>query len=159
MITTCPGCGVQLEAENDEMDTRYNASTACTALLAELSGYTLTLGDADFVHQLVVDTYAASHWKEGMKTIRLAFALIGLYLVCERGYTGKEVQQMHMKLAKKSKVYPGFTLPYATATITVKDVLDVPEASRPAMILEWADSVWGIWRDQSDSIEELVEQF
>jgi len=158
MISICPGCGLQLESENDELDSRYNASTTCAALMAELSSYTLLLHDEEFIHQLVVDTYAASHWKPGMKSIMLSFALIGLYLVCEQGYTGKEVQRMHMKLAKEKKSYPVLPLPYATATLTVKDVLAVPVESRPGMIYEWTQSVWGIWRDQVEEIASLLDR-
>jgi hypothetical protein len=49
----------------------------------QLSFYTLSLREPEFIHQHLVDAYAASH-PEREKNIRLAFALIGLYLFAEK---------------------------------------------------------------------------
>ena len=98
-IVVCPGCGVQLASENEKLDDQFHASAACRALSYELSYYTLSLQDSDFIHQLVVDTYAAQHVGPQVKPITIAFALVGLYLVCEKQYTGKHVQHTHMVLA------------------------------------------------------------
>lgn len=56
----------------------------------------LSHGDAFFIHQVAVDAYAAQHAGPASKTITIAFALIGLCLLLERGYTGKAVQRAHM---------------------------------------------------------------
>ena len=53
----------------------------------------LSHGDAFFIHQVAVDAYAAQHAGPASKTITIAFALIGLCLLLERGYTGKAVQR------------------------------------------------------------------
>jgi len=73
-------------------------------LYNELACHTLAHGDPSFIHQYIVDAYAAQHADEKTKPIGLAFALVGLYLHIERHYSGKEVQRAHMKLAKKKKV-------------------------------------------------------
>ena len=44
----------------------------------ELSAYTLTHGDPDFIHQHVVDAFAAQHAAAKSSAIGVAFALIGL---------------------------------------------------------------------------------
>ena len=81
-------------------------NSTCQDLYDKLSFYTLNHPDPNFfIHQLVVDAYAAQHTKEGQKPIKTAFALIGLYLFCERGYTGKEVQNAHMWLANLPSQY------------------------------------------------------
>ena len=46
----------------------------------ELSYYTLAHGDSAFIHQHVVDAYAAQHLRSSTSTIGAAFALAGLYL-------------------------------------------------------------------------------
>jgi hypothetical protein len=92
IIVICPGCGVQLYSDNDNLDKDFNASLACLGLMFELSYYTLSLQDNYFIHQLIVDAYAAQHSGKDVKTITTAFALGGLFLVNERTYTGKQVQ-------------------------------------------------------------------
>jgi len=60
-----------------------------------LCAYTLTRGDAAFIHQHVVDAFAAQSADEATKPITLTFALVGLYLHVERQFTGREVQRAH----------------------------------------------------------------
>jgi len=95
----CPGCGFKLESEIQGVDERFNASRACLDCYHQLIAFTLSLGDRYFIHQVAVDAYAAQHAGPGMKSITASFALIGLYLIFEHGYSGKEVQQAHMLLA------------------------------------------------------------
>jgi len=50
---SCPGCGLELSGEALAEDS--NASAACRQVCDEFTtGYTLTLGDPEFIHQLVV---------------------------------------------------------------------------------------------------------
>ena len=55
-------------------------SPAEQAARDELSAYTLTHGDPEFIHQHVVDAFAAQHATAKSSAIGVAFALIGLYL-------------------------------------------------------------------------------
>jgi hypothetical protein len=54
----------------------------------ELAAYTLSHGDPSFLHQHVIDAHGAQCAAAGDPPIQLAFALIGLYLYLERGFTG-----------------------------------------------------------------------
>lgn len=72
----------------------------------ELCGYTFTRGDATFIHQYVVDAYAAQNADERTKPIKITFALVGLYLFLEHGFSGKEVQRAHMRLARPGRTGP-----------------------------------------------------
>ena len=84
----------------------------------ELCCYTLAHGDRSFIHQHVVDAYAAQTADDRTKPIGLAFALIGLYLHVEKHFSGREVQRAHMLLAKHRRVWPSFPLPRNRGSLT-----------------------------------------
>ena len=113
--------------------------------------------DPSFIHQYAVDAYAAQHAAEATKTIRTAFALIGLYLHVEKNYSGKRVQRAHMQLAKKRKQWPAFESPAHVGDVTVADVLRAkPGTDRDQMIKMWCASVWEAWRDSHPQVRDLV---
>ena len=61
-VFACPGCGSRSSALSDEASNpQVNASPECQRLCHELSLYTLSHGDAFFIHQVAVDAYAAQH--------------------------------------------------------------------------------------------------
>lgn len=157
-IILCPGCGLNLPPAEEQLDERYNASYACRQLYGELSAYTLSLRDVDFIHQLVVDTYAAQHAGANIKPIAITFALVGLYLTFEHNYTGKQVQKAHTLLAGTPKKWPQFGLPEEKASLTVLDVLKTPENERNDMLREWGRAVWSIWESEHTKVAELVRE-
>ncbi len=136
---------------------RYNASVACRRLYDELSAFTLSLGDKDFIHQTVVDTYAAQHSGPNMKAITTAFALIGLYPAFERGYTGKEVQRPHMVLGRTRRQWPRFGLPEKRGEMTVLNVLQgLTGENYQKRINDWGKSVWLQWSPEHANVSKLV---
>jgi hypothetical protein len=153
----CPGCGLILPSE-EHLDDRYHASSACRQLYDELSAYTLSLQDADFIHQFAVDTYAAQHTGPLVKPITITFALVGLYLACEHNYTGRQVQKAHMLLARTPKQWPQFRLPEAKASLTVLDVLNTPEQERHDILRQWGKAVWSIWESEHTKVAEFVQE-
>ena len=129
-------------------------------LFHELSFYALGLADAGFTHQHVVDAWAAQTANTDTKPIKLTFALVGLYLHVERGFTGKAVQLAHLALARHKRTWPAFPLPQHRGDITIKDVLDAPPGpERNEMIHQWAASVWQAFIESKPSIEALVEEY
>jgi len=125
----------------------------------QLSAYTLNHGDPAFIHQHVVDAYAAQNANERTKPIAIAFALAGLYLHVEKNLTGRQVQLAHMKMAKNKRDWPSFTLPAGRGAITERDVLAAPEGSkRDAMIEEWAAAVWTAFRHHRDTVVDLLRR-
>lgn len=152
----CPGCGLSLPSAEEQLDDRYNVSAACRQLYGELTAYTLSLQDAEFIHQFAVDTYAAQHAGAQLKPIGLTFALVGLYLACEYNYTGKQVQKAHTLLAATSKQWPRWPLPTEKATLTVLDVLNAPEPERAQALKQWQQAVWQIWAAEQTKVAELV---
>ncbi len=124
----------------------------------ELSFY--TLGHPDmiyFIHQHIVDAFQAQTADETTKPIGLTFSLIGLYLYLKKNFTGRQVQQAHMKLAQNKKVWPQLELPKQRGTITVSSVLKTePGQSRDLMIKEWCSSVWDAYKECHEDIKTLV---
>ncbi|MCA6379749.1 MAG: hypothetical protein IM574_07290 [Cytophagales bacterium] len=124
----------------------------------ELSFYTLAHPDpVYFIHQHAVDAFAAQTADENTKPIKLTFGLIGLYLFLEKGYTGKQVQNAHVKLSQNKKVWPSLELPEHRGAITVSDVLQA-EAGEPRdlMIKKWCKSVRAGYESWHQAIANLV---
>lgn len=129
------------------------------SLFHELAFYTLEKRDSEFIHQHAVDAYAAQNANEVSKPIAVAFALIGLYLFVERGYSGKQVQRAHMQLAQHRKSWPRLSPPQDRGAITVADVLAAePGAPRDKMIRSWCASVWQAWGASRIDVMKLVEE-
>jgi len=124
----------------------------------ELCFYTLAHGDPSFIHQLAVDAFTAQHAHEHSKPIAVAFALVGLYLHIEKEYSGRQVQQAHMILAKRRKQWPAFQLPAERGTVKVSDVVAAPPGlERDAAIERWCASVWAAWSASHEQVRKLVE--
>ncbi|HXV86274.1 MAG TPA: DUF5946 family protein [Gemmatimonadales bacterium] len=125
-----------------------------------LSAYTLTRGDATFIHQHVVDAWAAQHATPTGKPIALAFALVGLYLHLEKGFTGRQVQRAHMKLAQRRRAWPRFTLPSARGTMTAIDVIAARAGpARDRAVDQWCASVWGCHAENRVRVQELLAEY
>src|SRR6266849_350839 len=143
MLTACPGCGLQRPRLGLDPDRRANASGECRGLMKEVSYYTRAHGDPKFLHQHLVDAYGAQHVRQSQSTIGAAFALAGLYLAVERGFSGRQVQKMHMRMARRAKRWPRFEPPENAGPLTVADVLVVePGPRRDGKLMEWCARVW-----------------
>jgi hypothetical protein len=127
-------------------------------LYNELAYYTLSHPDSSFLHQHVVDAYAAQCANENTKTIQIVFALVGLYLYLEKGFSGRKVQKAHMQLAKRRRNWERPTLPASRGAIGIVDVLAAaPGEPRDLLIGDWCLSVWNAWRAERDQIVSLVQ--
>lgn len=124
-----------------------------------LSAYTLTHGDPEFIHQHVVDAFAAQNATDTSKPIGVTFALAGLFLHVEKGFTGRQVQRVHMQLARKKQNWPRFTLPPNRGAITALDVMRTPEGvERDRAIHEWCADVWTAFAGNRDQIVALLDE-
>jgi hypothetical protein len=124
----------------------------------ELSCYSSSHGDPEFIHQYVVDAFALETADDETKNIRVAFALIGLYLHVERNFTGKEVQNAHIKLGKQRKTWPRFVLPLNRGDISIKNVMECPEGLKRDMAIEkWCLSLWNAYLSCHEAVKELVQ--
>ena len=93
------------------------------------------------------------------KNITTAFALIGLYLATERGYTGKMVRRAHMALARRERRWPRLEPPEHRGSLTVQDVLRAaPGPGRGETLREWAASVWQAGEKSHDWVRDAVNR-
>ena len=125
----------------------------------ELSYYTLAHPDPSFIHQHIVDAYTAQSANGDTKPIAVAFSLIGLCLHVEDRLSGREVQRVHMKLARNRRTWPTFKLPRARGSITVSDVVAAPPGDeRDDMIRKWCMSVWEAWQESHAQVRALLQE-
>ena len=125
----------------------------------QLTFYTLGHKSADFIHQHIVDCYIAQTANEQTTPIAIFFSLAGLYLYLEKKYSGRQVQQAHLLMAKKTKEFLKIDLPLNRGDITVTAVLAVqPGDQRDDMIRKWSESVWGAYLDQHSQIIFMTEK-
>ena len=113
--TSCPGCGLALPATGSAIDTRgFRATPECLGLHGEVTAYVMqhpaVLGPW---HQTCVDAYAAQHVGPRMRPMTVCFALNGLYLVLERGWSGIAARAAHGHLARTEvrEDWPSFEPP------------------------------------------------
>lgn len=122
----------------------------------ELSFYTLAHPDnLYFIHQHIVDAQTAQSADVNTKPIGIVFALVGLYLTIEKDYTGRQVQQAHLELAKNKRNLPHISLPENRGEMTVLEVLKAaPGPERDEAIRSWCVSVWRAYENVRDVIIE-----
>jgi hypothetical protein len=124
----------------------------------ELALYTLAHGAPSFIHQYVVDAWAAMHAEPETKPLKVTFALVGLYLHVEKKWSGRQVQQAHVKMARFKKAWPAFDLPEERGGVRPASVLAAePGPARDAKIDAWCDSVWEAWRSCGANREKVVK--
>jgi len=131
--------------------------TTDSKLFEELSFYTLSHSDSDyFIHQLIVDAFTAQTAYKDTKKISLIFSLVGLYLLIEKNYTGKQIQQAHTVLSNYKDYLPEIKLPENRGEITISEVLK-SELNRDEMIKKWCSSVWKEYESSKEEIKRFCE--
>jgi hypothetical protein len=122
----------------------------------ELYAYTMSRPRGTFVLQHAVDAWAAQTADASTKPMKLVFALLGLYLHLERGYSGLRVQQVHMQLGKQP-VWPSIEIPVDRGAVTPVDVLTAPPGdARDRAIDAWCASVWAAYGGSRQAIVDFL---
>lgn len=123
----------------------------------EIQCDTMGRADAAFTQQHVVDAWTAQHADEVTKPIALTFALVGLYLHVEQGFSGRQVQRVHMALARHQEAWPSFVLPASRGTVTACEVVAAaPGPPRDRAIDAWCASVWQAFSASHRAVAELL---
>lgn len=124
--------------------------------------YYYTLGHPDralFIHQYCVDAYTAQIAGADTKPIALAFALAGLYLALEKGFTGLQVQQAHQRLSHHKEDLPLIPLPGTRGPMGPEEVLLAPPgAERDRAIRDWCAAVWGAYAHAHNTIADYCHR-
>lgn len=124
-----------------------------------LCSYTLAHGDVAFIHQHVVDAFAAQRADEESKPIQPVFALVGLYLLIEKQFSGRQVQRVHMRLARHGRSWPRVVLPRERGSMTAVDVMAAHDGrERDAAIHAWCVSVWAAFAENRGVVADLLRQ-
>ncbi|MGB7859193.1 MAG: DUF5946 family protein, partial [Acidimicrobiia bacterium] len=93
-------------------------------------------------------------------SLGVAFALIGLRLSLDDGWSGNQVRDVHRSLAAMALDWPEFAVPEQPATMTIFDVaLADSEEAHADLVTRWAGAVWASWRARHDDIETLISQY
>jgi uncharacterized protein DUF5946 len=125
----------------------------------ELCCYTLAHGDPSFIHQHIVDAFAAQQADAGSRPIGVTMALVGLYLYVEKQFSGRQVQRAHMRLAQQKRIWPAFTLPAERGSITAVEVMAAPAGcERDRAIHMWCISVWEAFADNRHVVADFLQQ-
>jgi len=123
----------------------------------ELAFYTLSHASPEFIHQYAVDAFAAQTADVNTKPLKVVFAVVGLYLHCERGFTGRQAQLAHMELTHAKTRLPHFDLPDDRGRITVHEVLmELPGEARDKVIREWAVCTWAAIHESCADISDWL---
>jgi hypothetical protein len=116
-------------------------------------------GRSQFILQLVVDAQTAQTATTATKPMGLVFALLGLYLHVEKGFTGRQVQDAHIRMGRKKHAWPAIAVPKERGAMTADDVMPFPAGrERDAAIDDWCRSVWTAYADARAAIIGVLEQ-
>ncbi|MFI7610257.1 DUF5946 family protein [Nonomuraea terrae] len=159
-MSVCPGCRLELPDERrTSNETRYNASPECLRLSGEVAAFNHAHPARLAIwHQTCVDAYGAQHVSAGTKPIAVAFALNGLYLVFERGFTGLQARNAHGYLANTVPSWPRFTPPDNVGKVTVFDVTMASSVGEHIDLVQtWGRSVWAAWSHVHNEIATMTD--
>jgi hypothetical protein len=119
--------------------------------------YAYTMGRMGFILQHVVDAHMAQTLDANSKPIGIVFALAGLYLHVEKGFSGRQVQQAHKTLAQRKRQWPAVPLPAQRGRLTAVDVMAAAAGvERDAAIDRWCESVWAEYQTSREVIVRLL---
>lgn len=122
--------------------------------------YVYTMGRPGFILQHVVDAFVVQIANHDTKPMGVVFGLVGLYLHVEQQFSGRQVQEVQMKLGRSKGSWPGIRFPEDRGRMTVVDVLAAPAGhERDKAIDDWCRSVWTSFRDNRQTIVALLREY
>jgi hypothetical protein len=132
-------------------------------LYGEVTGFELNHLQLLPLHQVTVDTYGAQHAGQDGRSIRTAYALVGLHLALDRGLSGHQVRAAHQRMGKPQTGWPAFMRPSDLGRLTVLDVARAGGRAgsvegHAAAIAQWAEDVWSAWSGQHAVVSALTER-
>ena len=122
--------------------------------------YVYTMNRPGFILQHVMDAFAVQTANDAGKPIVVVFGLVGLYLHLERQFSGRQVQEAHMKMGRKKREWPKIDLPENRGSMTVVEVLAASAGpERDVAIDNWCRSVWAAFGCNRQTIIELLREY
>ena len=160
-VIDCPGCGVSLPPDPAAPpSTHLNTSAECRQVYGEIVSYTaLNQVQLGVWHEICVDAYRARHIGPETAPLGITFALNGLYLVYERGFTGLQAREAHSYLANQFDEWPRFEPPAKVGDVTAFEVALASDPDEHIDVLRrWGRSVWDAWEYAHDAVGELTDR-
>ncbi len=110
--------------------------------------YAYSMGRKHFILQHVVDAHMAQRARAvNPPPIGAIFALAGLYLHVEKGFSGTAVQSAHRIMGNRKRRWPDIVWPVERGCVTAETVLAVEAGpARDEAIDGWCASVWSTFR-------------
>jgi hypothetical protein len=156
-VVRCLGCGAVVPEQSGPIHKYMLSSPGCWALYGSVLAWkdTMPRGDGTMA-QRIVDTYAVQHATNAERRNRQSVAghLMSLCASIEHGVSGTRLRRMIGDWTHRD--YP-LLVPMPTAfPVTVRDVADAGERSRPSIVEDWATSTWAAWSAHHDTIRALL---
>ena len=122
--------------------------------------YVYAMNRPGFILQHVLDAFAVQTVRDDSKPLAIVFGLVGLYLHVEKQFSGRQVQEVHMKLGRSKRNWPSIHLPENRGSITVANVLSAsPGPERDMAIDNWCQSVWASFGSARQTIIALLREY
>lgn len=123
--------------------------------------YAYTMGRKNFILQHVVDARMAQRAAAtNPPDIGVIFALVGLYLHIEKGFTGMQVQNAHRVMGQVKRSWPDVVWPLERGDVTAATVLAMPAGqARDEGIDEWCKQVWSVFSANRSMIASLIREY
>ena len=157
----CPSCGLRSPTIEGPTHRFMLSSPGCWATFGEVLA--LEFGDPAYfsLHQMTVDSYAASH---PGRPERQAIQAIGLHLMTlqlfiEDGIDASEGPKLHKRMVGHPPELAWLEPPELHGRMTVACVLEATTASEHLVrIRSWAEEVWAAWAPHHPIVRDWVRQ-
>ena len=150
----CFGCGALVPEQSGPVHKYMLSSPGCWALYGSILAWKYNpAADAEAtLTQRIVDSYAVQHATNPDRRNRQSVAghLISLCASLEHGISGTRLRRMIGEWTHRD--YPLLVPQPASYRVTVRDVADADERSRPAVADDWAASAWAAWSAHHETV-------
>lgn len=148
MLSSCVGCGVELEAIEGPVHRYLESSPACWAAYGAVLEREYSDRAYGGVHRYTVDAYAVQHpGRRSPQTIQSAAVhLIRLCLMLEEGISATVAVAAIVAAAARKADYHWLEPPASRGTLTVAYArAAATPAEHQARVREWAECAWQAW--------------
>jgi Family of unknown function (DUF5946) len=159
-LGACPGCGLELPAQNGRAPAHIGASPACWALYGRLLVRAYGAATEGRVHGLTVATYVVQHpgGSDPPAIQSLGMHLIGLCLMLERGASAPAAARVATRIRERRPALRWLEPPKPNGTVTVADVVAAQTPAEHAVTVErWARSVWDAWATEHATVRDWID--
>lgn len=160
-MVICPGCGARFFAGSAVLGGHddYDVSPECWHSYGTLISFIAGLpGELAVWQQPAADAFTLQHWSGSMPPIRQAFALNGLYLVFELGYTGLQARAAHGRLAGTGAAWTTYEVPDHAGDMRASDVSIAAVAHCADDMASWGRTAWDAWEHAHDAVAEQTDR-